>query len=317
MDIEIRLLRHAITLAHEGSFAKASRLLHLSQPALTRSIQQIERRVGTRLFERGRGGATPTDAGRIFLRHATEVLAVAGDMERGMALLQGLHLGDLRVGAGTFPSELFMAEALARLALPESSARIKLVQDEAPGIIARLRRREIDVGIADPNWLEQTTDIRAEPLSTYKGVLVVRAGHPLLNIRDIQLEQVITYPLISTASSATRLAQMARQAKPANRKLMSRLEHWGPTITVESVTMMKRIVAMSDGVTLLSRSLIKDEVKRGVLAILPVAVPWMSVSFAVLHLAHRTLSPLGEAFIAAIRKADAALHAEEVRLSRK
>lgn len=317
MDIELRLLRHATALASEGSFAKAARSLHLSQPALSRSIQELERRAGSKLFERGREGALPTEVGRVFLRHAADVLSAAGDMSREMNMVKGLDVGELIVGVGTFPSELFMGEALAKLVKPGSSARIRLVHDQAPGILTRLRRREIDVGVADPGWLGDSADIKTIALSPHQGCAIVRSGHPLLSCRKVDLQDIASYPLITTAAAPSRLAALSQHGGRTGKTDGNLLSRWMPTIAVESVHMMKRIVAESDGVTLLSLHLVRHELARGELAVLPLPLPWLKVNFSVMHLVHRTLSPLGEAFVRALVEADRALWEREDALTRQ
>ncbi|HMP74635.1 MAG TPA: LysR family transcriptional regulator, partial [Kiritimatiellia bacterium] len=77
MSIDVREIRQVATVASEGGFAKAAKVLHISQPALSRSIQEVERKAGFRIFERGREGALLTDAGRSFLRQAGDILALA------------------------------------------------------------------------------------------------------------------------------------------------------------------------------------------------------------------------------------------------
>ena len=311
MDIEIRLLRHATALASEGSFAKAARSLHLSQPALSRSIQDLERRAGAPLFERSRSGITPTETGRLFLRHAAEVLVSAGDMSREMDLVKGLETGELVIGAGIFPGRLFMDHALACLLKPGSTARIRVVQDHAAGIVARLRRREIDVGVADASYIGTSTDIQIRDLSAHQGRLVVRPGHPLERTKKFQLADVMAYPLVTTAAAHTRMAAL-NQAHPApQQNTIHLLGRWIPAITVEDVTLMKQIVAATDAVTLLSAYLVQDEVADGRLVVLPFAMPWLKISFSILHLAHRTLPPLGEAFVRHVVAADAEVQKRE------
>ena len=317
MDIELRLLRHAAALASEGSFAKAARTLHLSQPALSRSIQELERRAGAPLFERSRSGIVPTDVGRFFLHHAAEVLASAGDMCREMDLVKGLETGELVIGAGIFPGRLFMDRALARLLKPGSTARIRVVQDHAAGILARLRRREIDVGVADASYVGTGTDIQVRGLSAHQGRLIVRPGHPLGQKNNLLLEDVMAYPLISSLAAHTRLAALNQTHPAPQQKTVHQLARWIPAITVEDVTLMKQIVATTDAVTLLSAYLVRNEVAEGRLVVLPLAMPWLKITFSILHLAHRTLPPLGEAFVRHVVEADAEVQKIEHALAAK
>ena len=81
MDLNLRLLRHAHVLADLGSFARAARVLGITQPALSRSIKTLESRIGARLFERSTHGVQLTDAGQLFLANARELMARAATGE--------------------------------------------------------------------------------------------------------------------------------------------------------------------------------------------------------------------------------------------
>ena len=92
MDFDLRLLRHARALGEERNFARAARTLRLTQPALSRSIQDLERRTGIKLFDRNKGRVEPTDLGRIFLAHARELMGRAEALDRevwGAAVVLG------------------------------------------------------------------------------------------------------------------------------------------------------------------------------------------------------------------------------------
>src|ERR1700693_4979023 len=99
MPIELRLLHCALAVAEHRNFVRAAHAIHMSQPSLSRNIQEIERRVGTKLFERGAGDVVPTDAGNIFLKQAREVVAQSADLDREMDLLKGLEKGELNIGS--------------------------------------------------------------------------------------------------------------------------------------------------------------------------------------------------------------------------
>lgn len=317
MDIDLRLLRHAATLASEGSFAKAARVVHLSQPALSRSIQELERQAGMgQLFERSRSGIVPTDVGRIFLHHAANVLAAAGDMSREMSLVKGLDSGELVIGAGIFASRLFLDRALSRLLKPGSTLRIRVVQDQGARILARLRRREIDVGVVDTRVVGASTDVQARELSTQQALLAARQGHPLGKRKNIQIEDVLGYPLISSPAADAAVVTQSQGYPGHGRSISPQLARWIPAVTVEDVSLMKQVVAATDGVTVLSAYLVRDEVADGRLIVLPFDMSWLRVSFSIVHLAHRTLSPLGESFARCVIEADAEVQAEEASILR-
>ena len=148
MDFDLRLLRHARALAEEGSFARAARGQHLTQPALTRSIQELERRTGIKLFDRNKGRVVPTDLGRVFLAHARELLGHAEALDREIATLRGAGTGSLLLGSGTFPTAIFVAEGVAAFLRENPDVAVRVVNDNWVALIAALRRRELDLVVA-------------------------------------------------------------------------------------------------------------------------------------------------------------------------
>lgn len=298
MDIELRAMNQVLALAREGSFAKAARVLHISQPALSRSIKEVERRVGFTLFERGRQGAELTDAGKTFFRLAAHVVTASEDMHREIALLTGLASGELRIGAGVYPSELFMGRAVGRLMKTSSMVQIRIINDSAAHIIQLLRRREIDIGFVDPRGHEVTTEFTITPLATFTGYAVVRHGHPLFREKRIGLDKAIRYPLCTTSLAQVLISQINTQRNRKDRENQELIGRWRPTVLVDSVNMMKETVETSDAVTFMPYLLIDKELQEKRLAVLPFALNWLQATFSVMHLAHRTITPLGAALIA-------------------
>ncbi len=304
MSIDVREIRQVATVAREGGFAKAAKVLHISQPALSRSIQEVERKAGFRIFERGREGALLTDAGRFFMRQAGDMLSLADNFERELARIKGLDTGELYIGAGVFAGNLFLGEALSPFARQHTQVRIRVLNDQPDTLIHRLRRREADIVVADPEWIKPVTDITQITLNDHQGHLIVRAGHPLLNKRSILVGELTDYPLVTMGIAPNRIAHMGRNLKGVEAAQHKVIERWPPTISVNSITSMKTIVANSDAVTIASLKMVRHELARKELAVLPLSLPWLKTNFAVMHLTHRTLSPLAEAVTKSIMAED-------------
>jgi DNA-binding transcriptional LysR family regulator len=317
LDLDLRELNQVLAIAAEGSFAQAARRLHISQPALSRSIQEVERKIGLRLFERGRGGATPTDVGRMVLRHAETVTAAAWDLQRELALIRGLDTGALRIGTGVFPPELFLGQALGQLARHGKGICLRMVGGAAPDLLKLLRKREIDLLVADPYWLEKTSDVSVIAVSSHQAHLIVRAGHPLVERSRVTLEEATRYPLVTSSAVPPRIARFATRGQSGQARMQAAMGRWVPTIYTDSIAMMKDTVRMSDAVTMLSLYLVRHELDRGELKVLPVSLPWIKARFAFMHLSHRTLSPLAEALIQAATAAASAVQEEEKLLSER
>src|SRR6185369_13564710 len=98
--MDLRKLRHAVTLAEEGTFARAARRLNLSQPALTRSVQALETSLGLRLFDRTGTGARPTTDGLRVLDHARTLLRQEASLRSEATLLARGESGKVAFGLG-------------------------------------------------------------------------------------------------------------------------------------------------------------------------------------------------------------------------
>jgi DNA-binding transcriptional LysR family regulator len=317
MDFELRLLRHALALSEHRNFARAAKAVHVSQPTLSRSIQELEQRSGTRLFDRSASsGVEATDVGRVFLEHAREVISRASDFEREMDLLKGVEKGELHIGAGTFPGPMMVDTAIARLIGQHPSVRINVTNQVAHNLIGPLRRRELDLAVIDVTTVQSDSEMHVVTLSSHQGYVVVRAGHPALRTMCASpAREFWDYPLVM----ATRLnpALFKEVAALFGGKLATTASSKGvPSIGCDSIAMTKDIVLKSDAVAMMPLGEVIREIDRGELVAIP-GKPWMQGTFGVVHLAHRSLSPLGETFVLLLKEVDAELLSWEENTAKK
>lgn len=294
MDFDLRSLGHAQALAEHASFARAARFLHITQPALSRSIQQLEQRMGVRLFDRGLGPVEPTETGRLFLIYARELLALAGDLSREMAFIKGTGTGRLAIGAGTYPAEGIVDGAVAALLRQYPTLSLRVVVDNWANLIELLRKRELDLVIAEATLARSDPDLEVTSLARYQGYFMVRTDHPLTRLRSVTLAEILEFPVVSTARLPARLLDPLLKEARADSQSGAREF---PSVTCESLAMMKRVAALSDAVAILPIKMAAREIESGELTALPLVEPWLNASFAVIRLARRRLSPEGDAFV--------------------
>jgi DNA-binding transcriptional LysR family regulator len=317
MDFELRLLRHALALAEHRNFARAAKAVHVSQPTLSRSIQELERRSGTRLFDRSAaGGVEATVVGLVFLEHAREVTSRASDFEREMDLMKGMEKGELHIGAGTYPGPMIVDTAVARLIGQHPSVRINITNQVAQNLIGPLRRREIDLAVIDVTTVQPDSEMHVVTLNSHQGYVVVRAGHPVLRKPGTSpVKELWEYPFVMTSrlnpAIFKEIASLfeSKLAKTVGAKTL-------PTVGCDSLAMTKDIVRKSDAVSLMPLGEVIGEVERGELVAIP-GLPWMRATFGIVRLAHRSLSPLGETFVQILKEADAELTDWEEKAAKK
>ena len=299
MDFDLRLLRHCRALAEEGSFAKAARVLHITQPALSRSIRDLEERVGILIFDRTRARVIPTDLGRTFLDRAGALLAHAESLDREVAALRGSATGALHVGVGTDPNSLFMGRAVATVLAENRDAALRISTGNWADLVGMLRRREVDIAVARPPGEADAADLDVTPLAVRNGYLFARPGHPLLRHAHPTLADAAAYPVATGARAGANIAEILRRSRPAPRPGRPT-----PDFACESLEIMRWVVRTTDHLLLASFSMVADELRRRELVPVPLAEPQISAPFAVMRLRNRSLPAVAEHLVAAIIMAD-------------
>jgi DNA-binding transcriptional LysR family regulator len=195
--IEFRHLRYFVAVAEARSFRAAAQQLHVSQPPLTRQVQQLEELLGVTLLDRQPRGVELTAAGTVFFEEARNLLALAEQaIDRTCLAAQG-QLG--RLDVGVFGSAVFGAIPRViqafRVAFPDVD--IVLHNLDRPGQIKALRERRLTVGfnrffVEEPDLVWDV--VLAEGLN-----VALRADHPLaaqpvLQLTDLQAQPLILYP---------------------------------------------------------------------------------------------------------------------------
>ncbi|MFM1989777.1 MAG: hypothetical protein RJA99_2734 [Pseudomonadota bacterium] len=305
MDFDLRQLRHARALAEEGSFARAARSLHLTQPALSRSIQMLERRVGIQLFDRGKSRVEPTDLGRVFLEHAQEVLDGADALDREVALMRGAASGSLVLGAGTFVAAMFVEQAIAAFVARHPGVTMRVVNDSGSDLLGRLRAGAIDLLVGSLPAGADREGLVIEPLATRGGRVFARPGHPLAGRASIPVEEALRAPLVGPTRLTPGVTDAILRARGA--------EDTGPfpAFACESVSMMRAVARGTDLLLLASASMVAEDLVAGRLVPLRLAGPTLGQGFGVMRLSGRTLPAAAELLVEAIVAADAENHATE------
>jgi DNA-binding transcriptional LysR family regulator len=309
--IEVRLMEHALAVAEEASFALAAQALGISQPALSRSIQSLETQLGVQLFERSHRRIEPTNAGRVFLERARELVARHAQLTHEMGLLTPGSNSSISLVVGPYVADLVAAPAIAAAAALHPSSQFRLRVDSWVEAIKAVRAREIDLAVADCSQILDDPELAVSPLGTNQGYLVVRPGHPLLSQRAVGIAQILAFPLVSSSRLPPRvLGPLVQERAQAAVAKMAGF----PAILCEQVSVMRTIVAASDAVGMFTLSLVEQELTSGALVPLPCHLPWLHTQFGVVHRRNRALSPELTSLIKLITKASRELERREGEL---
>jgi DNA-binding transcriptional LysR family regulator len=194
-------LRQFAWLAKAGSFVKAATLLHITQPALSRSIKALEDELGQLLFDRVGKRIELTPFGQQTLRRASAMLEDAEALKSSGAKPGASSTGRLRLGLGSGPGVMLTAPVLRHFAQHFARAQVDIFRANTDSLARMLREREIDAMVVDVRSLRPAPDLRLDAIHEMQGAFMCRKGHPLLKASRVSFGQMNAYPIASTPLS--------------------------------------------------------------------------------------------------------------------
>jgi DNA-binding transcriptional LysR family regulator len=182
--MDLRHLRHFLAVVETGSFSAAAERVYVSQPALTRSIQQLERAIGAPLLVRGARRTIPTAEGRSFILHARQILQDCVEAEADVRVVQEGRLGAVSFGIDAMFAAPFLDVALVESTRDAPEIAIRVVEG-AVGTLARaVEEGKLDFAIACPEAAAALPgELAFEPMLEVRSVAVLGRGHPLARRR--------------------------------------------------------------------------------------------------------------------------------------
>jgi len=287
--MDTRQLRHFLALVEHGTYARASEIVHLSQPALSRSIQQLELQLGATLFERGRFGATLTAHGVAALPHVRGLLAAEESLRQVVEAIDGLETGELHVGTGPYPALSLLDQVSAQFVDHYPGIRLHIRTDNWQGLRRALLDHEVELFVADTAELSGDPALEVTELPQPEVVVFCRKGHPLTKRQRLHWEDLLDYPLAMTRipEDMERRLQLMSVARGG---LTRRIE-------CDNVAMLVAIVAGSQATSLAPASVIADQLANGRLVTLKVnGIDALRTRYGLVQRRDRQLSPAAAAF---------------------
>ncbi|SET45412.1 DNA-binding transcriptional regulator, LysR family [Variovorax sp. OV084] len=193
--MQLRQLQHLVALAEQGSFGRAAQAVHLSQPALSRSIDTLEDSLQARLIDRAYGTVRFTQAGELVLARARELLADAQQIQRDVLQLEGLAIGSLAVGLGPFAASTLGRMALSLMTQRHPQLLMRMEVADTATLSERLHRRQLDLFIADTRDLKKQPGLKLARLPDLPVSFFVQPKHPLRRLKQVTLEKAMRYPV--------------------------------------------------------------------------------------------------------------------------
>ncbi|SNS52947.1 transcriptional regulator, LysR family [Noviherbaspirillum humi] len=179
--IKFRHLQCFIIVAQQRSLVKAAALLSITQPAVSKTLKELEDILQARLFERGRKGAQLTRQGETFFEYAEASVNALQQGTYSIAQSRASASEVIRIGTAPSLTGSFVPEALLEFRRRAGNLQVTLFTDTTAGLLAKLREREFDLVLSRHTDPEQMVGLSFEYLFVDPLVAVVRPGHPLLD----------------------------------------------------------------------------------------------------------------------------------------
>jgi DNA-binding transcriptional LysR family regulator len=286
LNVSIRQLRIFAAAARHGSFARAAEEMHISPPAVSMQIGDLERSLGLPLFDRIGRSASLTMTGEYFLVHARRILGSLREAEDTIARFRGLKGGLLSIGMVS-TAKYFVPRLLAQFRTGHPAVEPRLSLGNRESLAAALSRGEVDLAIMGRPPRELAT--RAEPFAAHPFVIVASPSHALTHREHVPAAALASEPfLVREMNSGTRtsMTQFFRDHQIEPLAIME----------MQSNEAIKQAVIADMGLAFLSLHTLGLELQFWLLRILPVEDLPLLRRWFVVHPQARTLSPAAESF---------------------
>jgi DNA-binding transcriptional LysR family regulator len=286
--LKLRELRVLLAVAEQGSFRKAGRVLHLTQPAITAAIAELERTLGVSLFDRTAHGVTPTAHGESFIRRASAIFGELRLAVEDIEIISGGSRGTLRIGTGGGGWGLgILPAALNRVLDPHPSTFISIREADEDVLIELLKARELDLLFSRLTPLPADPDLVYRPLYEDSMCVFARRTHPLAARKRVTWDDLANERWVAPPPGALSFDHTQRTLHRAGLAM--------PRHVIQATSALVALGMVLHGNFLCFGTYLHHDFTalKPLLTVLKVDLPRVTTAFGVVTLKDRRLSPLG------------------------
>ena len=201
--MELRVLRYFLAVAREENITKAASLLHVTQPTLSRQIQQLEEELGVKLFRRSQYRVILTDDGMLLRRRAQEIVELADKAQRELGHTEVELTGEIAIGCGESVGMTFLSQHIREFRREHPQVQFRIYSANADDIKEHIEKGLLDMGLlTEPVDIGRYAFLRT-PQKDRWGVLLPQK-HPLAQRESITPKDLLGIPLLITGRETVR-----------------------------------------------------------------------------------------------------------------
>lgn len=294
--IRLRQLTYLVEAARSGSLLRAAQRLHVSQPAITNGLHELEQNLGAKLLDRNRQGVELTAYGKVFIHHAINVLS---EINAGVSHLEAVlkaERGQVTFGVPPIISFGIIPLALARFKRGHPDVAVIVNPANIDALLPSLRLAELDFVFGGAGAAEQMADIHYDVLFQERLCLIARKGHPLASRKQVSPGELHDYPWFIPNPYRDFREQVEGFFRSEGLSLPRNFIEAGHNIAAD-------YLRQSDAIAILPFSLVADGVDRGILIELQPNLPLPTYPVGILRRESSELSTTAQLLIQEIKAA--------------
>jgi DNA-binding transcriptional LysR family regulator len=291
--------RHLIQLAavvQAGGVTEGASLLGLTQPAVSRTLAMLEKRIGEPLFVKGRRPLQPTPLGRALADHGQAMLTATRNASMLVDGFRHGRTGVVRVGGTPFFMDALISGMIAEFQNAVPDVRIEQSYGYLPDLRAAINADRIDLAVCPIDVLGEGSGMRFQELLPGRNVIACRVTHPLLLRRKLIATELLDYPWIAPPSGSPLLADLHSLVLSLG-ATEAKIRYSGGSLT-SAINYMKA----SDALTILPHSVVFAYRNEKAITALPLNIPHPERALGLLRRTEDIQAPAVEAFAAHIRR---------------
>ena len=311
LKLRLRQLRVLLAIAEHGTLIEAAAHLHLSQPAVTKHLHDLENVFGLELFERSHRGVAPTEFGVILIEHAQRMMAELRYASEKLNALATGQIGSVAVGIFLTAAPVLLPRAIALLKRREPGVSVTIVEGATDELLPMLAIGTLDLVVGRLPDGPDAADFTHEVLYEEPMDIVVRADHPLAQRRKLSLADLGEEKWILPPSGTTVRREIEDYFRRESLPMPKNFVVSGSLVTNRQLVLEAGLIGV------FSRGLVRGDEDSGLMAVLPLTLPTASRPISITHRSDRALTPAANLLCDCLREASQALAAVTRRDTRR
>jgi DNA-binding transcriptional LysR family regulator len=300
--LRMRQLLLLATLGDEGNIHRAAEALHMSQPAASKLLKDLEDALDVPLFDRLPRGMSPTWYGEAMIRHARMALASLGEAREEVEALKAGRFGNASVGSITTAGISLLPGAIAMVKREYPSLHISMQIETSDVLLERLAQGKLDMIVARLFERHDKTNLRYEKLAEEPVSAIARRGHPLARAKKLKLAELVDAGWVVPPTGSVLRHRWELMFQEAGLDIPSNI------VETTAILFITKLLQQTDFIAVVDRDLGAYYAEHGFVDVLPIQLSCSMDAFGIIRRTDRLLSPAARVLLQALRTSAAKVY---------